>query len=359
MPPAPAAPPLRAVYMYLSGSCNLNCRHCWVDPTFVREGRTAGDFLPFGTVEKVIAEAMPLGLRTVKLTGGEPMMHPDFGRILGLLRDRELDVQLETNGTLVDRASARAIASSGRRMHTAVSIDGPTPGIHDGFRGVPGAFGDAVRGIGLLADEGLRPQMMVTLHGGNITHVAEMIGLAERIGCGSVKFGLVIGSGRASAAGGDLSQTVPELLEVDRVLESDLIPAASIPVMLGLPMAFFSPARLLRNEALKCTVLNILGVLPGGEAALCGIGTSIPDLVYGNVAGASLESVWTGSPGLALLRRTLSDGLGGVCAGCLHRDFCQGFCIAMNYLESGRLDGDCRFCREADSLGLFPETRRS
>jgi SynChlorMet cassette radical SAM/SPASM protein ScmF len=359
MPHARAAPPLRAVYLYLSGSCNLNCRHCWVDPAFVRGGRTAVDVLSFGNVEKVVTEALPLGLREVKLTGGEPMMHPDFARILSLLRDRKLDVQLETNGTLVDRESARAIASPGGRMQAAVSIDGPTPGTHDGFRGVPGAFRDAVRGIGLLADEGLRPQMMVTLHRGNLTRIGELIGLAERLGCGSVKFGLVIGSGRASGPGRDLSLTVPEVLEADRILESELIPAASIPVMLGLPMAFFSPTRLLRTEAVKCSVLNILGVLPGGEAALCGIGMSVPDLVFGNTAETSVESIWNDSPGLALLRRTVPGRLEGVCTGCLHRNVCQGFCIAMNYLESGSLGAECRFCREADSLGLFPETRRS
>ena len=50
--------------------------------------------------EKVIHEAKPLGLSKVKLTGGEPLLHPQFTKLLEIIRHQDLDVAIETNGLL-------------------------------------------------------------------------------------------------------------------------------------------------------------------------------------------------------------------------------------------------------------------
>ena len=64
-------PPLRAFYLYLSSSCNLACRHCWITPTLVNGKPDPGDVINVAALREAIAEAKPLGLNGVKLTGGE------------------------------------------------------------------------------------------------------------------------------------------------------------------------------------------------------------------------------------------------------------------------------------------------
>ncbi len=355
----PGTPRLNAVYMYISGSCNLHCRHCWIAPEYRDKDFPAGVYVDPAAVKKTVSEALPLGLRTVKLTGGEPLMHPEFPEIFDVLSEEDLKIQIETNGTLIDKAIAERIGAARDRVHAAVSFDGSTPVSHDAFRRVPGSFESAVRGTGFLVEAGVRPQMISVLHRGNVTEVDRLVELAECLDCSSVKLNLVIRSGRGSEMGADTFLTVPEVLDLNRRIEDEVIPSAGIPVLFGVPMAFCSPARLLRPEALKCNLRNITGLLPGGEIALCGIGSLVPTLVYGNILEEDLETIWSDSPGLAALRKTIPSRLKGVCSACLHRDVCQGFCVAMNYMESGRLDSDYSFCREAEEMGLFPESRKS
>jgi SynChlorMet cassette radical SAM/SPASM protein ScmF len=344
--------------MYISGSCNLRCRHCWIDPEYREKDYSSSMYVDPAAVEKTVREALPLGLRTVKLTGGEPLMHPGFPEIFDFLSKAGLEIQIETNGTLIDKAMAELIGACRGSVHAAVSFDGSTPAQHDAFRRVPGSFDRALRGTGLLVEAGVRPQMISTLYRGNVTEVDRLVELAEHLGCGSLKLNLVIRSGRGSEMGADAFLTVPEVLDLNRRIEVEIIPSTGIRVLLGVPMAFHTLARLLRPEAVKCTLRNIAGLLPGGEIALCGIGSLVTELVYGNILEEDLETIWSDSPGLAALRQTIPSQLEGVCSLCLHRDVCQGFCVAMNYLESGKLNSDCSFCREANEMGLFPETRK-
>ena len=76
-------PPLISLYLYISGSCNLACRHCWITPTH-QTGGNGGQHIDVDDVRKAICEARPLGLQTVKLTGGEPMLHPNFRELISM-----------------------------------------------------------------------------------------------------------------------------------------------------------------------------------------------------------------------------------------------------------------------------------
>src|SRR5215471_13831294 len=62
-------PPLRTFYLYLTAGCNLACRHCWISPRYQANGGTGGH-LDLTLLERAIVEAKPLGLQSVKLTGG-------------------------------------------------------------------------------------------------------------------------------------------------------------------------------------------------------------------------------------------------------------------------------------------------
>ena len=89
--------PLNQIYFYLTEGCNLRCRHCWIAPKHQAEGKAA-TALAYDLFRHIVDQAKPLGLSGVKLTGGEPLIHPRIKEILDYLRGQDLTVTIESNG---------------------------------------------------------------------------------------------------------------------------------------------------------------------------------------------------------------------------------------------------------------------
>jgi cyclic pyranopterin phosphate synthase len=92
--------------------CNFRCTYCMPAeglPWFARQ-----DVLMAEEVERLTRLLVRLGIREVKLTGGEPTVRPDLVDIVRRVRsiDRDLDLSLTTNGYLLDRL-ARPLADAG------------------------------------------------------------------------------------------------------------------------------------------------------------------------------------------------------------------------------------------------------
>jgi radical SAM protein with 4Fe4S-binding SPASM domain len=105
--------------------------------------------------------------------------------------------------------------------------------------------------------------------------------------------------------------------------------------------------------------LRILGILGNGDIALCGIGRTCPELVYGRLGRDSIREIWFSNPTILRLRRALMDvdTLPSPCSKCLFVRVCRTGCVANNYCESGSLVAPTWLCAEADRRGLFPAGR--
>ena len=173
-------PALGTLYFYLTEGCNLACRHCWMGPRFDPAGNHY-PMLPVELFETAIREAKPLGLYCVKLTGGEPMLHPRFTRLLEIVRRAELRLTIETNGLLCTPEIAAEIAKSPNRF-VAVSIDGKDAATHEWVRGVPGSFDAAQQAVRNLVATDTRPQVICTLMRHNVGQVEAMVRMVEELG---------------------------------------------------------------------------------------------------------------------------------------------------------------------------------
>ncbi len=351
-------PPLHSLYMYIAGSCNLACRHCWIEPDFSPD-QSKGKFLRPEWAKKAVVEAKPLGLQSVKLTGGEPLFHPQFREIVELIDQEKIDITIETNGTLVDDDLARFLKAASRVRFISVSVDGAKAETHEALREVAGSFDKAVSGIRALVKAGFKPQLICTLHRGNIGEIAEVIALAERLGCGSVKFNHVQQMGRGERMHEEKQElSVEEIIRTYQHIESEFVPRSRVSVLFHIPLAFYSIRKLVNGNLGRCNVLNILGVLSGGELSLCGVGVLMPELIYGHLSCDKLQDVWTEAPGLKELRRLIPGQLKGICGQCLLRDICLGECVANSYHAVKMLNFQYYFCHQAVEKGLFPSSRR-
>ena len=354
------APPLNFIYFYLTEGCNLQCRHCWIAPKFVTEHTTPAS-LDVGVIESIVRQAKSLGLTTVKLTGGEPLIHPQITEILELVRRQEIGLILETNGVNCSPVIARSIASCGAPA-VSVSIDGADAQTHEWMRGVAGSFDAAVTGVRNLVNAGVRPQLIMSLVKRNKTQVEPLISLAQSLGAESVRFNIVQGTAR-----GERLQKVGETLSIHELLdlgvwaETECTGIEKIRVDFAHPIAFRPLHRLFDpndNGCGTCRILNIIGVLADGSYALCGIGEAVPELVFGHAERDRLRDVWRDTPILRRLRQGLPSRLRGICGSCLMKKVCLGSCIAMNYYLSGDLWAPFWYCEEAAAVGRFPDTRR-
>ena len=348
---------LNQLYFYLTEGCNLACRHCWLAPKL----DPAGDrypTLPAELFETAIREARPLGLRGVKLTGGEPLLHPRFTHLLEIVRREDLELTVETNGLLCTPEIAGEIARSPRRS-VSVSIDGADAETHDRIRGVPGSFAAARQAVRNLVAAGVRPQIIFALMRRNAGQVDAVVRMAEQLGAGSVKFNVVQPTARGEKLHEDRETLgIGELIEAGRHVEKNLAAGTGLRLHFDYPQAFRGLSRIAVGDGCGvCGIRGILGVIAGGHYALCGIGQRVPDLVFGEVGKDALETVWREHPILRELREGLPDRLEGICSHCLMRERCLGSCVAQNYYSAGSLWAPYWFCRKADEAGLFPASR--
>jgi SynChlorMet cassette radical SAM/SPASM protein ScmF len=308
--------------------------------------------------EAAVREAKPLGLASVKWTGGEPTIHPEFPRLLRLQKKHGLRGSVETNGLEMTGRLARTMSRNGV-WHVAVSLDGAVPRTHDSIRGVKGAHRRALKGIANLTAAGYRPQIIMTLMRKNAGELEDMLALAEGVGASSVKFNIVQPTLRGDnlhATGEAL--TVGELLEINKRLARELRGRHRIKIFMDVPMAFRSLKTILDGDGCcVCGILTILGLLADGSYALCGIGESVPDLVFGRAGENSLKDLWEGNPVLKRLRDGIPNKLKGVCGRCLMKGACLGSCVAQGYYRSRDILSAFWFCEQAEAQGLFPQTR--
>ncbi len=351
-------PPLGVLYFYLTEGCNLQCRHCWLAPRF-QTARTQHPALEPDLFRHIVRQAKPLGLSSVKLTGGEPLMHPRITEILGVLRNEGIRFNVETNGVLCTPALARDLVGSGM-YHVSVSLDGADAQTHEWVRGVEGCFDAAVDGIRNLVAAGIRPQLIMSLMRRNVGQVEPFVRMAESLGASSVKFNIVQPTARGEKMH-EKGETlgVEELIAMGKWIENDLARTVKVRLLYGHPVAFRALGRLFGRDGDCgiCGIRGILGVLAGGSYALCGIGESVPELVFGHAAKDSLANVWRDNAVLKEIREGMPRKLEGVCGECLMKGVCLGSCIAQNYYRSRNLWAPFWFCEEATREGLFPEAR--
>jgi MoaA/NifB/PqqE/SkfB family radical SAM enzyme len=158
----------------LTQHCNLRCPHC------IRDDVTTVRSLPFEFLSSVLAQARALfGPRSVSFTGGEPLLHPEFGRIVDLLAAEGHPYRFVSNGWHL----TRVLPHLERHAPTAVrlSLSGATAAVHDAERG-RGSFHRVLLGIGILASRGIPTHMSFVIDTrtrGQIRRAAE---LAESLG---------------------------------------------------------------------------------------------------------------------------------------------------------------------------------
>lgn len=151
-------PHLRWLFFEITNRCNLNCKHCGSNCSAKGQSLTRKDI---ETTLKTIPADKPM----ICLTGGEPLLHPDFFDIAECVRKMGFFWGMTTNATLITEAVAIKLKQTGMST-VSVSLDGMEES-HDALRKQKGAWRLALRGLQALQKAGFEPQVTTVLHQDN------------------------------------------------------------------------------------------------------------------------------------------------------------------------------------------------
>ncbi len=348
---------LTSLYINPTRYCNLKCRHCWISPPQKEELDGKGGELSTGEITGIIKEAKGLGLRDVKFTGGEPLLRKDITELLRFCYEEEVKTSIETNGTLIDKELASAMKRYGVSF-IAVSLDSYREELNDRFRGRKGAFKKALAGIRALIDEGIRPQVIMSMYRENFTDLPEFLKMMQDLWVNNIKLNTITPLGR----GASLYDTgeIPSVREILEFLErlGSIRRSFKGRLYLDVPIAFKSVEEIHAGCGV-CHIKNILGILSDGSVSICGIGHLEEELLFGSVREdpSALKYIWRENTVLKKIKEEIPYKLKGVCSICVFRNKCLGYCRAEIYHNTGDLFAPYWFCQEAYDKGLFPPTR--
>ncbi len=303
----------------LTNACNAACRHCYVDGSR-REIMNRREW------KRLWDQLARLGTLVLTLSGGEPLLHPEFAGIYGDAHDRGFAVRLFTNGLLVDE-SVLSILRARPPWLVETSLYGPDAAVHDGITGRPGSFARTTSAVRSMVGLGFRVVVKTTWTKANAGRAREIAALAESLGA-AFRGAAVLAparDGRPHAADQRL-----DLTSLRAIMKSAK----------GDSEAGFGP------------IEDMVPRPPEREGGLCGAGRITmriaaegkvhPCVLFEEAAGDALRSelseIWGLSPVLAGLRRSLGRD-GSACDGCELRADCSP-CPALALRKAGSL-GAC------------------
>ena len=147
-------PRLGRLDLELTERCNNNCIHCYINlPT--NDEKARGRELSAEWIKSVLREAADLGCLTVRFTGGEPLLRPDFEEIYLAARNLGMGVVLFTNACLLTPALADLLKRVPPLRKIEVSVYGMKRASYERVSRAKGSFKAAWRGIRLLQERGI------------------------------------------------------------------------------------------------------------------------------------------------------------------------------------------------------------
>jgi len=98
--------------------CNFRCQYCMPAEGLPWLERDA--VLRFEEIERLVALLAKMGIRSVRLTGGEPLVRRDFPRLAAMLAPLVGDLSVTTNGYLLERDAAALVDAGINRFNVSV-----------------------------------------------------------------------------------------------------------------------------------------------------------------------------------------------------------------------------------------------
>lgn len=332
----------------LTDRCNLKCRYCYAEA----DDRKV-DFLSVELFQKLMREFEDLGVHYIRLAGGEPLLHPEFRKIIDIAGKSKLLTSISTNATMVTKSMAKAIKTAGIDW-VVVSLDGADEKSNNKTRG---KFKEAEMGIKNLLDAGNVVKIATVVTSYNYKNYRELIEYAEKYKVDSIGFILFSTVGRGYN-NDKLKMNKNELEEFIRGINqykkhekyqkflNVVFPHESnVPWELN---AFLSDEDIKKiwkkvtnssKRDISCMAgISTAAISAKGELYGCEQMMGFEELKAGILNGENFAALWSENGIFNKLRKLQIKSIDPKCQDCNFQG-CGGGCRAIAYAESGKLNG--------------------
>jgi MoaA/NifB/PqqE/SkfB family radical SAM enzyme len=163
--------------MELLPLCNMNCRMCYIRLSR-KQMEKQGRMLSCDEWLHIAEEMRHAGVLFLMLTGGEPLMYPDFERLFTELTQMGFIITMNTNATLMDRHMADLIASTPiRRLN--ITLYGADDETYGRLCNNPKGFTQVMRAVNLIEERGLRYGFNATIVPENFHQIQQLFDIAN------------------------------------------------------------------------------------------------------------------------------------------------------------------------------------
>ncbi len=315
--------------------CNLKCIHCYAharDQEFDNELTTREG-------KALLDDLSEFGCPVVLFSGGEPLMRPDLLELAHHAVGKGMRAVISTNGTLITSDAARQLKDVGL-SYVGISLDGLDE-VNDRFRGVKGAFRQALNGIAACREAGIKVGLRFTMNRFNQQEIPAIFDLLEERDIPRVCFYHLVYAGRGSKLVHDDLSHRETRQAVDIIIDrtEDLHRRGKPKEVLTVDNHADGPyiyQRLLREGSPRAgEVLELLEMNEGNNSGR-GFGCVSWDgsvhadqfwrhLSFGNVRERPFGEIWTdlSNPVMKMLKEKKLH-VKGRCAGCRWIDICGG-----------------------------------
>jgi radical SAM protein with 4Fe4S-binding SPASM domain len=316
-------PHLSNFQIELTSKCNERCVHCYIPHKFKLYNIT--DELYYNTLEQL----SKMGVLSVTLSGGEPMMHPHFKEFLRMAKKYDFYVNILSNLTLLDDETIQ-IMKEGNVSSVQVSLYSMIPEHHEAITKLPGSFEKTKAAILKLIENDLPLHVSCPTMKGNKDDFGDVLRWCHKhkIRAGTDYIMMAEYNHETENLANRLS-----VEEAGKVIES--IMADDVEYQKGI---------LAPDFVQRCKEVQF-----NPERRLCGVGISTccmisngnvypcagwQEMVLGNLNETPLQEIWDNSEKIKWLRSLkMKDLGGGECCKCDKAAFCSP-CLVRNANES-------------------------
>jgi len=330
----------------LTYRCPLRCVYCSNPLEYARHG----DGLATGDWLRVFREAEDLGVVTLNLTGGEPLVRDDLEALVEGARRLDLYTNLITSGIPLTRARLARLRALGLDA-VQVSIQDVTAEASDRIAGLR-AFERKLEVARWVKELGLPLTLNTVLHRDNLDHVPEVIALAERLAADRLE---LANTQYVAWALVNRRALLPTRAQLARAREAAA--AARRRLRGRMEVLFVTPDYYAEfpKACMDGWARRFIVVTPDGLALPCHAAHTIPGLHFDNVNDRPLGAIWRDSAGFNAFR---GEGwMPEPCRACPRRARDFGGCRCQAFHLTGDAAATDPACSLAPAHGLIETAR--
>lgn len=323
----------------LISSCNLSCLHCRAAAGSKNEVE-----LTFETFQEILKDAKSLKVRTITLSGGEPLLKKDIFEFIKLAKEKGFIVRMQSNILLLNEEKIKKLRQL-KIDYVGTGIDGLETN-HDKLRNKKGAFKKVIKNISLLKKYGIKTHVEFTATTFNFRDFEEVLKLCKKLGVYDIMTRAVIPAGRGEEFKFSLSKKqYQKFLKKVVSLQNGKI---NIKLYCQDPVSISLNEKRAKKIEKKYAGLNIIGgcsaginmlyISPLGEVNPC----SFLKISFGNIHKKRLKEIVTSIERKKFLEKQLTRNF-KKCADCDLKKICGG-CRARALKVYGELWGEDPFC---------------